>query len=140
MKILVVDDELDGLRAIIKAVEDEGHTVEAISDPYTARKLIIEQTISFQLAIIDKTMKPDPSAIPDDEYPEPEDFYRLGISLVQLICEREPRCPIIFLSAFLDAQDRKELGNRENVVVLDKGGVKVDSVIKLIRRLRFSSS
>ena len=138
MKILVVDDELAGLTAIIKAIQGEGHNVNAISDPYRARDVILDQPDSFQLAIIDKTMTPDPATVPDDEYPEAEDFERLGLTLVHLICKQTPRCPVIFLSAFLDAQDRKELGGFVNVVVLDKGGVKVDSMIKLIRRMRYS--
>jgi len=138
MKILVVDDELDGLTAIIRAMKGEGHTVQAISNPYEARDLIGGEQFPFEMAIIDKTMKPDAAAIPEDEFPEPEDFQRLGLNLVSQICGRAPRCPIIFLSAFLDAQDRKELSGLENVVVLDKGGVKVDSILKLIRRLRYS--
>ena len=138
MKIMIVDDELEGLSAIIQGINGEGHTVEAISNPYQARNRIGAEPLPFQMAIIDKTMKPDPSMIPMDEYPEPGDFLRLGVTLVNQICAREPRCPVIFLSAYLDAQDRKDLGGFSNVVVLDKGGIKIDSILNVIRRLRYA--
>ena len=78
MRILVVDDELESLYAIIRAMEGEGHNVQKISNPYMARGVIRDQPNSFQLAIIDKTMKPDPSTIPEDEYPEAEDLQRIA--------------------------------------------------------------
>jgi CheY-like chemotaxis protein len=139
MKILLVDDELENLRAVIKAMEADGHSVRTIKNPYEARSMIQKEPNSFQLAIIDKAMSPNPAMIPADEYPEADDFQSLGLTLVHLICQKAPRRPVILLSAYLVAQDYKELEDFENVVVLDKGGATVlDAMLNHIRKMRYS--
>jgi CheY-like chemotaxis protein len=138
MTILLVDDELTSLRAIIGSLEAAGHTVLKVDDPDSARSIITCEPRTFQLAILDKTMRPKaPDALDDvEDFPAFQDFERLGLDLVHLLCGLAPGTPIIFLSGYLEAEDRKELGKLNNVHIVDKGVVSGESLIRLIRRIR----
>lgn len=137
MTILVIDDELDTLKGIVSAIQNEGFRVDTMNDPYAARTRIVERPDSFDFAIVDKMLTPEASMIPEDEYPEPDSFLRLGLDLVRLIARQSPRRPVIFLSSVLDPQDRKELGIFEKVVVQDKGNIKSEQIVRLIRSMRY---
>ena len=76
MTILLVDDELATLRAIVDALKDDGHHVIAIDDAVIAKGEINAKPRKFHLAIIDKTIRPKPP-LDDDEFPPVEEFERV---------------------------------------------------------------
>src|SRR5690348_6430238 len=116
MTILVVDDELASLKAITESLNAEGHRLVTYDNPDRAKEYIrSKRPLDFQLAILDKMIRPaPPGVLEEDEFPEPEAYLRSGIEILHMVRQQDARVPIIFLSGFLEQDDRRELLDLDN--------------------------
>ena len=135
MIILLVDDELDSLRAIIASLKARGHTVNEIDNPEKARLEILRKPIPFKIAILDKSMRLKES-LPLDEIPTAETLERIGIFLIHMLRKVDATLPIIFLSGFLEDRDRVELAAYSGIHIIDKGNVLTENLLHVIDRYR----
>jgi DNA-binding response OmpR family regulator len=138
MIILLVDDELASLRAIIATLEANGHTVNAIDNHEDARREIYRKPIPFKIAILDKSMRlKDPQELTPDDIPTAETLERIGVTLIHMLRKVNPKLPIIFLSGFLEDRDRVELAPYSHIHIIDKGNVLTENLLHVIDSYRY---
>jgi CheY-like chemotaxis protein len=138
VKILLVDDELASLKAIIASLEGEGHTVMAVDDHEEARREILRKPIAFKMAILDKSIRlKDPQRLAPDDIPTDKVLERMGITLIHLLRRADPQVPIIFLSGYLEDRDRVELGRYSGIHIIDKGNVLAENLLHVIHSVRY---
>jgi len=114
-RILLVDDNLDGLIARKAILEEIGHTTTLAADPKDALALLAQH--SFDLVITDYRMPG-----------------MTGVELLGKVRELDAKVPIILISGFVDT-----LGlNEENTgadAVIQKSANEVQQLVRCVQRL-----
>lgn len=87
MRILVVEDDLEAQRYLVKGLREAGHVVDEASDGETGLSLALSR--SYDLAIVDRML------------PKMD-----GLQLVATLREEYNTIPVLFLSALSDVDDR----------------------------------
>jgi len=87
MRILVVEDDLEAQRYLVKGLREAGHVVDDASDGETGLTLAMSR--NYEVAIIDRML------------PKLD-----GIRLVEAMREERNMTPVLFLSALSDVDDR----------------------------------
>ena len=87
MRILVVEDDLEAQRYLVKGLREAGHVVDDAADGETGLTLAMSR--NYEVAIIDRML------------PKLD-----GIKLVESMREERNMTPVLFLSALSDVDDR----------------------------------
>ena len=87
MRILVIEDDLEAQRYLVKGLREAGHVVDEASDGETGLTLAMSR--SYDVAIVDRML------------PKLD-----GLKLVESMREERNMTPVLFLSALSDVDDR----------------------------------
>jgi len=87
MRILVVEDDLEAQRYLVKGLREEGHVVDEASDGETGLTLAMSR--NYDVAVVDRML------------PKLD-----GLKLVESMREERNMTPVLFLSALSDVDDR----------------------------------
>jgi two-component system OmpR family response regulator len=87
MRILVVEDDLEAQKYLVKGLREAGHVVDEASDGETGLNLALSRT--YDVAVIDRML------------PKLD-----GLKLVESLREQRNTTPVLFLSALSDVDDR----------------------------------
>jgi two-component system OmpR family response regulator len=87
MRILVVEDDLEAQRYLVKGLREAGHVVDEASDGETGLTLALSRT--YDVEVIDRML------------PKLD-----GLTLVEKLREQGSATPVLFLSALSDVDDR----------------------------------
>jgi two-component system OmpR family response regulator len=87
MRILVVEDDLEAQRYLVKGLREEGHVVDEAADGETGLTLAMSR--SYDVAVVDRML------------PKLD-----GLKLVESMREERNMTPVLFLSALSDVDDR----------------------------------
>jgi len=87
MRILVVEDDLEAQRYLVKGLREAGHVVDEASDGETGLTLAMSR--SYDVAVVDRML------------PKLD-----GLKLVESMREERNMTPVLFLSALSDVDDR----------------------------------
>ena len=87
MRILVVEDDLEAQRYLVKGLREAGHVVDEAADGETGLTLAMSR--SYEVAVVDRML------------PKLD-----GLKLVETMREERNMTPVLFLSALSDVDDR----------------------------------
>lgn len=87
MRILVVEDDLEAQRYLVKGLREAGHVVDEAADGETGLTLAMSR--SYEVAVVDRML------------PKLD-----GLKLVESMREERNMTPVLFLSALSDVDDR----------------------------------
>jgi two-component system OmpR family response regulator len=87
MRILVIEDDLEAQRYLVKGLREAGHVVDEASDGETGLTLAMSR--SYDVAVVDRML------------PKLD-----GLKLVESMREERNMTPVLFLSALSDVDDR----------------------------------
>ena len=87
MRILVVEDDLEAQRYLVKGLREAGHVVDEAADGETGLTLAMSR--SYDVAVVDRML------------PKLD-----GLKLVESMREERNMTPVLFLSALSDVDDR----------------------------------
>ena len=87
MRILVVEDDLEAQKYLVKGLREAGHVVDEAGDGETGLNLALSRT--YDVAVIDRML------------PKLD-----GLKLVESLREQRNATPVLFLSALSDVDDR----------------------------------
>jgi CheY-like chemotaxis protein len=114
-RILLVDDNANGLGARKCVLEELGHRIWAVSSAAEALEAFAEH--KFDLVVTDYKMP------------------RMnGVELIAEIRKQAPECPAILISGFVDALGMSELSTGADVVI-QKSAHEVSHLVRSVNRL-----
>src|SRR4051812_20391829 len=87
MRILVVEDDLEAQRYLVKGLREAGHVIDEASEGETGLTLALSR--SYDVAIVDRML------------PKID-----GLKLVESLREESNNTPVLFLSALSEVDDR----------------------------------